>query len=332
MSLGPLLFPIGTEITSTSVFDSTILNGIMYDREHIAIMLSSDGSRRLLDLRAGITGPILDPDDATVIRRPATTVASVISQRDHERESAGDPDAKLFYWGPLAGVRAASHEYLPYLDPDTTLADRRRPSQTDPVNQIPYLQRWRRELAIFAHWLDIFHGTRSATASSAIDREFVYSWCASIVGRGWEELEGWARIDPESRVPDTTDEDDDGLPDNLGATVIEWLTFLPAVQRLMDRICVECDIETYPRRFLRRADLPEFRSQYYHGQLRAAIHSTGWWAPGAILAQVPNLPRLSEEEGRAAIDRFYNGLFEHYDSAVAHYDEVVAGTLDHSHD
>ena len=84
----------------------------------------------------------------------------------------------MLYWGD-SPIRQEKGEYLPYLNTDTTLADRRLPSQAEPVNQIPDLTEWRGHLSRFAHELDFTMGMRSMLDSSEDDRQIVYDQWSS---------------------------------------------------------------------------------------------------------------------------------------------------------
>lgn len=235
----------------------------------------------------------------------------------------------ILYWGETS-IRQEKREYLPYLNADTALADRRSPSQGEPVNQIPDLVEWRGHLSRFAHELDFTMGMRSMLDSSEDDRQIVYDQWSSAIGSVWEKIDPWARLEPNPNNPEYALTTQAATGQEI--SVPTWLYEKPELERLHTLLCGECVTPTFAREFLHNADLPRVRTRYNQGQLLGVDRSTSPWGIGEIIDRVPNLPALSTAQAEAAIADFFGGHAEQYKAALNYYDKVTGlGERAHGH-
>ena len=277
----------GAEITAESQFAPGTPTGIL---------LVNDGTRRIVRTE-GVGADVLE----YVLDRIATDY----------------PDTIFVFWGNWNANRdrrgsLREGNYLPYF-----LVDGRPPAGSiEPVNQIPYLIPWRAHVARFAHELDASLTYRSAMAATAEDREFTFTYFATLAAHAWNELRQFADNDPDTPSGDTL-----------------WRQMKPIIETTMDRLCHECDIATFSRRFLEHANISLFRERYQGGQLQATNRDTNPWTPGITVFQIPRVPSLTEDQLIAARQRFYGYYLGLFPGILQYYDEV-SGRADapHSHE
>ena len=241
------------------------------------------------------------------------------------------PDMRMIYYGPNTGfpqiTYGADHpEYLPYLGPDDG-TERRRATVLEPVNQIPYLTEWRGHLARFAHELDQMMESKTLKEATEEDRLTIFNQWSTAIGYSWGQFAEWVFMDPDPNnypLADRADANEWALPENLDR--------LRALDVLL---CGDCDSPSYPRHFLRRADLAAFKAKYQVGALHGVNRSAPVWVPGEEIVGIPDfltegLPIQAQQD---IIRLFFSGYKDdNYPLALDHYDEVIGiGERAHGH-
>ena len=122
-----------------------------------------------------------------------------------ERTPNGNPPVFWGYLGPfiinpstnsVEGSFRVIPSYLPYT-PDDRVAV---PAVHVPVNQIPDIRAWRDRLAIFAHHLDLAHGSYTVDVElGESDRAALFQYGKMLIGNALNEMDEWAKIDPQHK-------------------------------------------------------------------------------------------------------------------------------------
>ena len=173
-------------------------------------------------------------------------------------------------------------------------------------NQFHQLNPFRAHAARFAHQLDAAMGHHTLYSAEESDRLIVLNTLADLIGNGWRRFEEWGAIDPEELI---VGGQFDGTP--------LWKRDRAEYEGVDAYLCGECDIATFARRFLLRANLDMFRRVYRQGLVYATNRDTTRWEPRFV--DVATNPESS----------FYEQLRVDYHKALSHYDNVI-GVQDHS--
>ena len=259
---------------------------------HWFLLVEGDGSRRII---AQIDNP---PTIGTFVGSRLTYITSL---------TEAHPDYQIIYWGVgiggppyTPGVFTSPGTYLPYPDPDTTLAERRPPPQVDPVNQIPDLAEWRGHAATAAHQLDAAMGHHSLRSATEENRLTVFNTFSYMLGSAERRYKEWEAIDPAEKI----------IGGNFDGTYL-WKRNRSDYSNIDDAVCGNCNIAVFAREFLYGGDLPLFRRLHRSGIIYSVDRSLTPW--GAQLFDVATQPESV----------FYEVLEDQYHWLIRHYSKVV---------
>ena len=158
----------------------------------------------------------------------------------------------------------------------------------------------------FAHQLDAAMGHHTLSSASEADRITVFRTLSVLIGAAMKRYAEWASVDPAEVISGGQ---------NDGA--FRWRSGLQDYIDVDERLCGQCDIATFARRFLLNANIEAFRRVERQGIVYAANRASTPWQPD--LADVVATPL---EDGYDELDAYYAG-------ALAHYDTIV-GPADHA--
>ena len=169
-----------------------------------------------------------------------------------------------------------------------------------PVNQLPYLDEYQGHASRFAHQLDAALGHHSLYAAEEADRMVTLQTLSSMIGSAWIRYGIWEAIDPEEIVHGGNN---DGVP--------LWKITLDENTDVDRRICGQCEIATFARRFYFHANLPLFRRLYRSGIIYSVDRDLTPW--GAQIFDVATQPESV----------YYDALDAAYHAALAYYDNTA---------
>ena len=143
-------------------------------------------------------------------------------------------------------------------------------------------------------------GHHTLYSAEESDRLIVLNTLADLIGNGWRRFQEWDVIDPEELI----------VGGEYDGTLL-WKRDRAEFESVDAYLCGECDIATFARRFLLKANLPLFRRVYRTGLVYATNRDTTRWEPRFV--DVATTPHSS----------FYEQLRVDYHRALTHYDNVV---------
>ena len=216
--------------------------------------------------------------------------------------AAGDP---AVFWGPIVNRPSVVYgEYLPY-PPDDGIAIGSVP---DAVNQRPDLVVWLKHAARFAHYLNLWHGTRTAGGAERANVETIFQLLELYLGHLWVKLDEYAAIEPTEF--------------NVLAHQLEWQRRRPEFESVVNEACLQCNIPTYPEVLYENADIPAHQRSIDTGILAMPERSDEPpWQPLRIIDLARNY-ELTPEEIKAEQERFY-GQRDRYHDAKRYYSTHV---------
>ena len=182
-----------------------------------------------------------------------------------------------------------------FLNYDGTMAD-----LDNPPNQHYQLQNYRAHAARFAHQLDAAKGLDSVSSADEWKWETTRNTLSVLIGTAAKRYAEWEAVDPEELI--------------VGGTYDGTLLWKRNEQFYVDtdaKLCGLCGIVTYPRQFIRHADLRTFQRHWRQGFIWSADRSTTPWAPELI-----DVLAAPYEDAYEALDGYYRSM-------IAHYEEVV---------
>ena len=186
------------------------------------------------------------------------------------------------------------------------LAIRRHVSRTIRQTSNTRLQQFRAHAARFAHQLDGLPGLQTVQGGDEWKRLTTYRTLSAMIGVAARRYEAWDAIDPEELIVGGT----------YGGTLL-WKRYEDNYIQTDVKLCGQCGISTFARRFWFHADLEAFRRVWRQGIVYSADRSVTPWAPEIFdVAPGPN-------------EDYYDDLDAAYLSMVKHFDEV-SGALDHA--
>ena len=170
----------------------------------------------------------------------------------------------------------------------------------DPANQFFHVNNFREHAARFAHQLDAAMGHETLRRAEEDDSLTVWNTLSTMIGSAARKYQEWDDIDPQALI----------VGGNFDGT-LRWKRDLDDYILVDERLCGQCDIATFARRFYFKADLPAFRRTWRQGIVYSADRGTDPWSPDIYdVAQSP-------------IGDFYDELSEYFHSMLEHYDHVV---------
>ena len=172
----------------------------------------------------------------------------------------------------------------------------------EPVNQWSWLNPFREHAARFAHQLDDAMGHHTLQSADEPDRLTTFQTLSDMIGSAWRQYREWEAVDPTELI----------VGGNYDGTPL-WRRNLDEYALVDDRLCGECEIATFARRFLFNANLPLFRRLYRQGIIYGVNRTTTpkWEANIMDVATQPH-------------SEFYVQLVKDYHAALTHYDMAVA--------
>ena len=191
----------------------------------------------------------------------------------------------------------------------------------DPVNQVPYLQKYREHASRFAHELNFGMGFKTSQDASARDRETTWDLFTASIGHVWHKYEDWESLDPEELIVG-------GVYD---ATLL-WKRSLEDMAGYDAALCGQCDVSMYASRFMIKADLPSFRIYYNSGIIPTINRDTTPWSPHGVLAAAQTYGLPTQAAIDAALLEFFTGNEEYYHKALEYYANIVGARDSHTHE
>ena len=185
-----------------------------------------------------------------------------------------------------------------------------------PVNQIPDIRVWTDRLAVFAHHLDLAHGSYTVDVElGEADRAALFQYGQMLIGHALNEMDEWAKIDPQHKFVRNNE------------TILSWKDYEPRVENAVMAMGAD---HWWGRLMAEHADLPLFAVSLGHGRLQAVNQNADTWVPGAVIGQaqmpppVGNPPVLPTPEERAiAIATWLTETAARWSESRNHYDTVV---------
>ena len=253
---------------------------VAVDETYLFAVLDEDGSRRVV---------------GEGFFSSTTTVERVIEVRG----------LNVVFWGPnnIGGLTGALNRaardgwYLPYPPADGIAVF----PVEEPVNQVPEVASFREHASRFAHQLDDALGHHSLTSASEEDRMVTYQTLSSMLGSGWRRYKIWDATAPQELI----------VGGNYDGTLL-WKRQRPEYVGIDERMCGQCDIATFARRFRFQANLPLFRRLYRSGIIYVANRET-----------TPKWDATIFDVATDPVSAFYDNLEVEYHQALLYYDEVV---------
>ena len=176
----------------------------------------------------------------------------------------------------------------------------------EPPNQQYLLQQFRAHAARFAHQLDASTGLYTLSGGDDWKWQTIHRTLSAMIGVAARRYEVWDAIDPEELIVGGT----------YGGTLL-WKRYEDNYIQTDVKLCGQCGISTFARRFWFHADLEAFRRVWRQGIVYSADRSVTPWAPEIFdVAPGPN-------------EDYYDDLDAAYLLMVKHFDEV-SGALDHA--
>ena len=202
--------------------------------------------------------------------------------------------------GDILGTGA--QQFRRFIDEPVIYADYDWRVTTEPVNQWPWLNPFREHAARFAHQLDDAMGHHTLQSADEPDRLTTFQTLSDMIGSAWRQYREWEAVDPTEFI----------VGGNYDGTPL-WRRNLDEYALVDDRLCGECEIATFARRFLFNANLPLFRRLYRQGIIYGVNRTTTpkWEANIMDVATQPH-------------SEFYVQLVKDYHAALTHYDMAVA--------
>ena len=210
--------------------ESTIPAGITH--AHL-VGIHPDGSRLVVDARRAYSGLWLDQRDNFINREDAIFIAWFNADGRHQGAQTGQ---YLQYPNDFG----AAHSVIP------------------PVNQIPYLLKWREHLSRIAHEFvaeshnDLFHmqtnsvGFGPDAVTHSTDQiatiEYAITNMRRVLGIVWGWLDNWEQMTPET-------------DDN-------WMVGLPIMQAGVDEVCSTCGGRGFKHHLLTNMNLGAWRTKF----------------------------------------------------------------------
>ena len=187
---------------------------------------------------------------------------------------------------------------------------------SDPVNQVPNVRAWHDRLAIFAHHLDLAHGSYTVDVElGEAARATLFLYGQMLIGNALDKIDEWAVIDPLHKFV------------RNGETILSWKDREPSVENAVMAIGAD---HWWARLMAEHADLPLFNVSLGHGRLQAVNRNAAQWVPGSVIAQAQmpppsgNPPVLPSPEQRAlAIATWLTETAARWRKARNHYDTVI---------
>ena len=150
------------------------------NKTHLFIFIKPDGSREYL---------------RDIHLRPHADIRTRLLNSWVSLEDHHEGGHHLIYWGAEPwDLGYGPGSYLPYLDPDTSRPDRRRPNQLGAVNPVPLVATYRRNVARIAHEADQSYGLWSTQGQEEADREKAMRYVRNLVGITWHYLGRWSEV------------------------------------------------------------------------------------------------------------------------------------------
>ena len=173
------------------------------------------------------------------------------------------------------------------------------------VNQFFLLNQFQEHASRFAHQLDDAMGHNTLQSASEEDRLVTFQTLRDMIGSTWRRYKVWDAINPEELV----------VGGNFDGTPL-WKRTEDEYVEIDKRLCGQCDIATFARRFLFQANLPLFPAalQVWDNLLGRQKHDH--LNGNGQLFDVATQPESS----------FYDALEAEYHAALLHYDEIVGAS------
>ena len=278
---------LGQELTATT--DVTL------DEHYHLLRLSPDKTRRIID--------------KALVRTPSNRTWAEVRDIYLDFWNPGP----IVFWGDAddgqvgndISTAIAEGRYLPYPPADGT----RPVPSVEPVNQWPDVWTFKAHAATSMNQLEAGMSYHSMGAASEADRLTTFQTLSALLSFGWSKYNEYAAIDSQELV----------VGGNYDGTLL-WKRRQPEFQFIYDKLCGNCNVHTYARRFKKNADIPLFRRAYRQGII---------YAPDMTTAPKWGLDLVGVAPGAAPYSDFYDELDEHYSSLEDHYDHVV-GPAEHA--
>ena len=176
------------------------------------------------------------------------------------------------------------------------------------VNPIPDLLNWRAHAARFSHELDAVMGHRTSSAVSENEREATWTTFKYMIGSCWKFYKRYEIVSPT-------------LMNSHQEFV--WKTKQDGYLYYDQVLCGHCNVSTYGRRFMRHANIEEFRRVHMQGGVYAVNQDVTPWMPIGPFDHATTYGLGSQEEMDEAISDFYGNLEENFQEAIDYYDFIV---------
>ena len=190
-------------------------------------------------------------------------------------------------------------------------------SQT-PVNQVPYLRKWKPYVARAEHDFDLTMNSHSMTELNENERWTVENQMHGLIGASWFILHILEGIDPTA-------------VDSRGAK--DWETYQADADTILAGLCHECDHGVnYSRYFAHKANLELFRGALISGKVHQSDQDVEPWGLATnVVTQVspPSGTTASEE----SIANFHKAnKVEARKAMLFFHTEVAHAVIPHEHE
>ena len=286
---------VGTILQSIADIEAA---GLVFpgNKTHLFIAIKSDGSREYL---------------RDIHLRPHADIRTKLLNSWVSLEHHHLDGYHLIYWGEEPWrILAGPGSYLPYLDPDTSLADRRRPNQLGPVNPVPLVDTYRQNVARIAHEADQSYGLWSTQGQEEADREKAMRYVRNLVGITWHYLGRWSEVDPEELT--------NGLYD--------WIEY-PKVNlnRCLTSMMAHGQVTMFVRSLMESSLLDAIDAQQDNLTIpEIVVGSDGTWTLGDPVRQI-STENIPEDTLPRHHTNFDNAGTRGFDEAVKYYTNVSGG-------
>ena len=146
----------------------------------------------------------------------------------------------------------------------------------DPVNQVPYLQRYQRNASVSAHDLQVTLGTDVMQSATADDYNTVKHAFFHLIGSAWQRYVEWSAVDPQELI----------IGGNFDGTLL-WRRYLDDHASTDEALCGTCDIANFARRFYFHANLPLFRRLNRSGIIYSVDRELNPWGAQYLRSGLP---------------------------------------------
>ena len=271
------------------IFDADTVDVTLGTTQYLIVRLAPDGSRRAID--------------AVRVDLGSSTPTWEVARDLWLGRWNNDP---AMFWGEYDSffrdrIRAgAGNQFMPYPPADGIPVE----PVDDPVNQIPYLQRYQGNAAVSAHDLQVTLGNDVMDSATADDYHTVKHTFFHLIGAAWLRYVEWAAVDPEEII----------MGGNYDGTPL-WKRNLDEHAGTDAALCGTCDVANFARRFYFHADLPLFRRLNRSGIVYSVDRSANPWS--ATIFAVATQPQ----------SQYYDDLDTAYHEALRYYDENVGAAL-----